>query len=56
MNTRTILKYPIGLQTLSEIITEGYFYVDKTPWVHSWPRRVNTTFYPDPGALARACL
>jgi hypothetical protein len=58
MNTRTILKYPIGLQTLSEIITEGYFYVDKTPWVHklategkyyflSRPRRFGKSLFVD---------
>ncbi|MDE6770430.1 MAG: AAA family ATPase, partial [Muribaculaceae bacterium] len=26
-------KYPIGIQTFSEIITEGYAYVDKTAYI-----------------------
>lgn len=27
-------KYPVGIQDLSEIITGGYVYVDKTPFIH----------------------
>jgi hypothetical protein len=28
-------KLPIGIQSLSEIINGGYYYVDKTPFIHS---------------------
>jgi len=53
-----IKKYPIGIQTFSEIVTEGYFYVDKTPWVHklategkyyflSRPRRFGKSLFLD---------
>ncbi|NPA40208.1 MAG: AAA family ATPase, partial [Thermodesulfobacteria bacterium] len=27
------LKFPIGIQSFEEIRTEGYYYVDKTPFV-----------------------
>jgi len=53
-----IKKYPIGIQTFSEIVTEAYFYVDKTPWVHklategkyyflSRPRRFGKSLFLD---------
>ncbi|MBO8446759.1 MAG: AAA family ATPase [Bacteroidetes bacterium] len=29
------MKYPIGIQTFSEIITQGYVYVDKTEHVYN---------------------
>lgn len=58
-------KYPIGIQSLSEIITGGYFYVDKTPFVKrlaeegkfyflSRPRRFGKTLFLD--TLAQAYL
>lgn len=53
-----IKKYPIGIQTFSELVTEGYYYVDKTPWVHkmategkfyflSRPRRFGKSLFLD---------
>jgi hypothetical protein len=29
-------KLPIGLQGFKEIVSKGYVYVDKTPWVADW--------------------
>ena len=54
----SLKKYPIGIQTFSEIVTEGYYYVDKTPWVHkmategkyyflSRPRRFGKSLFLD---------
>jgi hypothetical protein len=51
-------KLPIGIQTFSEIITEGYYYVDKTPFAHrlidegkyyflSRPRRFGKSLFID---------
>ena len=53
-----IKKYPIGIQTFSELVTEGYYYVDKTPWVYkmategkfyflSRPRRFGKSLFVD---------
>ena len=28
------LRYPVGIQTFSEIRTNGYVYVDKTPYIY----------------------
>ncbi len=28
------IKYPVGIQTFSEIISEGYLYVDKTELIY----------------------
>lgn len=27
-------KLPIGVQTFAQIVSEGYYYVDKTPFAH----------------------
>ena len=51
-------KLPIGISTFSEIITEGYYYVDKTPYLHqlvtggkyyflSRPRRFGKSLFVD---------
>jgi hypothetical protein len=51
-------KYPIGIQTFSEIFAKDYFYVDKTPWVYkmanegkyyflSRPRRFGKSLFLD---------
>ncbi|MBF0412297.1 MAG: ATP-binding protein [Desulfamplus sp.] len=51
-------KLPIGIQTFSEMITEGYYYVDKTPYAHrlitegkhyflSRPRRFGKSLFLD---------
>ncbi len=53
-----VKKYPIGIQTFSELVTEGYYYVDKTPWVYkmanegkyyflSRPRRFGKSLFLD---------
>lgn len=36
------LRYPIGKQTFSKIIEEGYSYVDKTGYIKSLLKQVNT--------------
>lgn len=51
-------KLPIGIQTFSEIINDGYYYVDKTPFIHrlisegkhyflSRPRRFGKSLFID---------
>ncbi|MBS3780378.1 MAG: AAA family ATPase [Desulfovermiculus sp.] len=51
-------KLPIGIYNFSEIVTEGYYYVDKTAYVHqlahagkyyflSWPRRFGKSLFVD---------
>jgi hypothetical protein len=30
------MKYPIGIQTFSDLREDGYVYVDKTALVHRW--------------------
>lgn len=34
MNTPIIRRYPIGIQTFSELRTKNYLYVDKTAYVY----------------------
>ncbi|MCJ8274197.1 MAG: AAA family ATPase [Psychrosphaera sp.] len=34
MNIRSVVKYPLGIQTFSEIREEGYVYLDKTALVY----------------------
>ena len=37
--TQLILKkYPVGIQTFSELITKGYLYIDKTEYVYRMTR------------------
>ena len=34
MTQPTLKKYPVGIQTFSELITKGYLYIDKTEHVY----------------------
>ncbi len=58
VDLQTMKKYPIGIQTFSEVACEGYFYVDKTRFVHkmategkfyflSRPRRFGKSLFLD---------
>lgn len=39
-----IIKYPLGIQTFSEIIDEGYVYVDKTLRVYQLAKSFKYVF------------
>ena len=34
MTQLVLKKYPVGIQTFSELITKGYLYIDKTEYVY----------------------
>lgn len=36
------IKYPVGIQTFSEIITDKYLYVDKTALIYNLVKREST--------------
>ncbi|MDE5850262.1 MAG: AAA family ATPase, partial [Muribaculaceae bacterium] len=38
------IKYPIGIQTFSEIITDGYLYVDKTEMIYEMVKKRKYVF------------
>ena len=39
------LRYPVGIQTFSEIRTNGYVYVDKTPYIYDLAHWSGKTFF-----------
>jgi len=47
-------RLPIGLQTFSELIREGYYYVDKTPFVYSILRQSKFYFLARPRRFGKS--
>ena len=50
------MKYPIGIQTFSEIIEEGYVYIDKTRYVHQLITQKKTCFLSRPRRFGKSLL
>ena len=50
------MKYPIGIQTFSEIVTDGYFYVDKTALVHRLATEGKVYFLSRPRRFGKSLL
>ena len=50
------IKYPIGIQTFSEIIKEGYLYIDKTQLVHKLANGVKYIFLSRPRRFGKRLL
>ncbi|MDE5876943.1 MAG: ATP-binding protein [Muribaculaceae bacterium] len=50
------LKYPIGIETFSEIIEEGYVYVDKTEWVNTLVSKGKYYFLSRPRRFGKSLL
>lgn len=51
-----MIKYPIGIQTFSEIIREGYFYVDKTKYVYNLVKERKYVFLSRPRRFGKSLL
>jgi hypothetical protein len=49
-------KLPIGIQTLGEIITGGYYYVDKTPYIHQLIEQGKYYFLSRPRRFGKSLL
>ncbi|SEP80521.1 Predicted AAA-ATPase, partial [Ectothiorhodospira magna] len=52
----TQLNLPIGVQSLAEIINEGYYYVDKTPWLHRLIKEGKYYFLSRPRRFGKSLL
>ncbi|EHQ53485.1 hypothetical protein ECTPHS_12485 [Ectothiorhodospira sp. PHS-1] len=52
----TPLNLPIGVQSLAEIINEGYYYVDKTPWLHRLIKEGKYYFLSRPRRFGKSLL
>ena len=50
------IKYPIGIQTFSEIITENYLYVDKTALIYDLVKRSKYLFLSRPRRFGKSLL
>ncbi|MDE6338691.1 MAG: ATP-binding protein [Muribaculaceae bacterium] len=50
------IKYPIGIQTFSEIITENYLYVDKTELIHTLVNESKYVFLSRPRRFGKSLL
>lgn len=50
------IKYPIGIQTFSEIIKEGYLYIDKTQLVYKLANGVKYLFLSRPRRFGKSLL
>lgn len=50
------LKYPIGIETFSEIIEEGYVYVDKTELIHTLVSKGKYYFLSRPRRFGKSLL
>lgn len=48
------LQLPIGIQSFEKIRNEGYYYVDKTPYIAELAQKVHIIFSPDHAGLAKA--
>ena len=54
--SRTIMKYPIGIQDFEKIITGGYVYVDKTALIHQLVSEGNIYFLSRPRRFGKSLL
>lgn len=52
----TRIKYPIGIQTFSKIISEGFIYVDKTHLVYEITDRYDYVFLSRPRRFGKSLL
>ncbi|MDE5874084.1 MAG: ATP-binding protein [Muribaculaceae bacterium] len=52
----TKIKYPVGIQTFSEIITEQYFYVDKTALIYQLVNDSKYVFLSRPRRFGKSLL
>lgn len=52
----TEIKYPVGLQTFSEIITENYLYVDKTALIYNLVSQSKYVFLSRPRRFGKSLL
>ena len=52
----TAIKYPIGIQTFSEIITEGYLYIDKTELIYRLVKENKYVFLSRPRRFGKSLL
>ena len=50
------MKYPIGIQTFEEIVTEGFVYVDKTALVHKMASEGKIYFLSRPRRFGKSLL
>lgn len=50
------IKYPIGIQTFSEIISEGYLYIDKTQLIHDLVDSNKYVFLSRPRRFGKSLL
>lgn len=55
-NTFSAMKYPIGIQTFEQIITEGYVYVDKTDLIYSLVTEGKVYFLNRPRRFGKSLL
>lgn len=56
INKAARMKYPIGIQTFSEIIEEGYVYIDKTALVHKLANTGKIYFLSRPRRFGKSLL
>ncbi|MDE6291104.1 MAG: AAA family ATPase [Muribaculaceae bacterium] len=50
------LRYPIGMQTFSKLIEEGYVYVDKTQYIKPLLRQGQYVFLSRPRRFGKSLL
>jgi hypothetical protein len=56
MNNTAVVKYPIGIQTFSEIREEGYIYLDKTPLIYQLVNSGKAYFLSRPRRFGKSLL
>ncbi len=52
----TILKYPVGIHTFSEIIAENYLYVDKSAYIYELVNKYKYVFLSRPRRFGKSLL
>lgn len=50
------IKYPVGIQTFAEIITDNYLYVDKTELIHNLTNEIKYAFLSRPRRFGKSLL
>ena len=50
------MKYPVGIQTFSQIIQDGYVYVDKTDMIYSLVKGGKIYFLSRPRRFGKSLL
>lgn len=56
MNNKIELRYPIGMQTFSNIIEDGYTYVDKTQYIHKLIKQGKFIFLSRPRRFGKSLM